>query len=512
MKPAGTILAVPHLHVRPQSVASRTGGEWALADADGNVRLVIWPAADRDDVLRDFEGELGEHDGRRLLVGPASGRNAAALRAHLPWVAPRPLGLCTSFGFGDRLGLATPGHVRALKAAGGAIIPVFAQQSARELTRTARTADDVLDAATWGAFAEGWTGPQGADADHLKTTADIDAYLAAGFTTFTIDPGDHIGHLDPDATSAGLRLRLDALPWTAFEETPAAMLARYAGRAFDIEGRLIQLNEEILVRAAIRYARAVVHVARMSRHLVAAAGARSVELEVSVDETDTPTSPAEHVFVATELRRLGVAWTSFAPRLVGRFEKGVDYIGDAAAFEADWMVHAAIARVLGPYKLSLHSGSDKFSLYNAVAAHTRGVVHVKTAGTSWLEALRTLAAADAPLFRELYGFARERYDADRASYHVSARADAAPDPATLPDEQLPALLDDFHARQVLHVTFGSVLTAVDRAGTGRFSSRIMTGLSAHAEAYAANLETHFLRHLTPFAAAPARRAPLPVSP
>ena len=504
MKPAGTILAVPHLHVRPQSVVSRTDGEWAFAHADGNVKLVIRPAAGGDDVLRAFEGDLSEHDGRRLLVGPASAGNAAALRAQLSWLAPQPLGHRTSFGFGDRLGLATPGHVRALKAAGGGIVPVFAQQSARELARTGRTPHDVLNTATWGAFAEGWTGPQGADADHLKTTADVDAYLAAGFTMFTIDPGDHVGHLEPDVTPRDLRIEFATLPWPELETTPAALLARYEGRTFDVEGHVIGFSEETLVRAALKYARAVRHVTMMYRHLVAAAGARLVEIEVSVDETDTPTSPPEHVFVATELRRLGVTWTSLAPRLVGRFEKGVDYIGDAAVFEADWRIHASIARVLGPYKLSLHSGSDKFSIYRAVATHTRGVVHVKTAGTSWLEALRTLAAMDAPLFRELYRFARECYDDDRASYHVSARVDAAPDADTLSDQQLPALLDDFHARQVLHVTFGSILTAADSAGTGRFSNRIIAGLRAHAEEYAANLERHFLRHLAPFAAMPGR--------
>jgi hypothetical protein len=503
MTPAGTILAVPHLSVRPQSVVSRTDGDWALAHANGLDKLVIRPAAGHDDVLRGFDGELGEHDGRRLLIGPASAMNAGALRAQLSWLAPQLVGHRTSFGFGDRLGLATPGHVRALQTARGRIVPVFAQQSARELTRTARTAVDVLNAATWGAFAEGWTGPQGADADHLKTTADIDAHCAAGFTMFTIDPGDHVGQIEPGATAGDLRIGFAALPWLELEESPTALLARYAGRVFDIEGLPLGFSEETLVRAALRYARAVVHVARMYRHLVAVAGARGVELEVSVDETDSPTSPAEHVFVATELRRLGVKWTSLAPRLVGRFEKGVDYIGNAEAFEADWMVHAAIARVLGPYKLSLHSGSDKFSIYKAVATHTRGGVHVKTAGTSWLEALRTLAAADAPLFRELYRFARDRYDADRASYHVSARVDAAPDAATLSDDQLPALLDDFHARQVLHVTFGSVLTAADSEGNGRFSHRIMAGLRARAEDYAANLEAHFLRHLRPFADAPA---------
>jgi len=504
MKSVSTIASVPHLKVRPQSIVSRADAELAIGDEHETSYLAIQCATGHEDVLRSFDGEVSEHDGRRLLIGPTNGRNAAALRAQLPWLAPRTLGLCTSFGFGDRLGLATPGHVRALKSAGGSIFPVFAQQSARELTRTARTARDVLDAATFGAFAEGWTGPQGADADHLKTTADIDAYLAAGFTMFTIDPGEHVGQLATDAAPADLRARFDALPWSELEETPAGLMARYEGRTFDIEGCSIGFSREDLAAAAIKYARAVVHVTKMYRHLVSAAGTRVVELEVSVDETDTPTSPAEHVFVAHELRRLGVRWASLAPRLVGRFEKGVDYIGDAGTFEAEWAIHAAIARVLGPYKLSLHSGSDKFSLYEAVAAQTRGIVHVKTAGTSWLEALRTLATGDAPLFRELYRFARAHYDVDRASYHVSARLDAAPDPSTLADEQLPALLDHFHVRQVLHVTFGSILTARDSSGSSRFFTRIMTDLRGRAEEYAANLETHFCKHLAPFAAARGR--------
>lgn len=499
MIPVGTMASVPHLRVRPQSIVSREGAEWAIGEQRGGWRVAIRCAIGRENVLEGFEGEVGEHDGRRLLVGPVSAGNAAALRARLPWLSPRPLGLCTSFGFGDRLGLATPGHVRALKAAGGAINPVFAQQSARELTRTGRTARDVLDAATFGALAEGWTGPQGADADHLKTTADIDAYLAAGFTMFTIDPGDHVGQFAAEGTSADLVSGFETLPWPQFEETPAGLLARYAGRVFDIEGYHIGLEQDVVVRAALKYARAIVHVAQMYRHLANAAGARPVELEVSVDEADTPTPPAEHLFVANELRRLGVRWTGLAPRLVGRFEKGVDYIGNIEAFEADWKIHAAIARVLGPYKLSLHSGSDKFSIYDTVAAASGGIVHVKTAGTSWLEAVRTLAASDATLFRELYVFARARYDNDRQSYHVSARVDASPDPATLTDEELPALLDHFQARQVLHVTFGSILTDGDAGDDGRFVSRIMTGLRDQAEGYAANLERHFLRHLTPFA-------------
>ena len=86
-----------------------------------------------------------------------------------------------------------------------------------------------------------------------------------------------------------------------------------------------------------------------------------------------------------------VSWTGLAPRFPGRFEKGVDYIGDVDAFEADVAIHAAIARQFGPYKLSIHSGSDKFSIYGIAASQTEGLLHVKTAGTSYLEALRVVA-------------------------------------------------------------------------------------------------------------------------
>ncbi len=191
---------------------------------------------------------------------------------------------------------------------------------------------------------------------------------------------------------------------------------------------------------------------------------------------------------------------SLAPRFVGRFEKGVDYIGDLAAFTANFATHAAIARTLGPYKLSLHSGSDKFSIYEIAARETQGAVHLKTAGTSYLEALRTVAQVQPDLLHDIYAFSLERYETDRVSYHVSAEIHRAPTPMDLRDIAVPMLLDQFDARQILHVTFGSVLTAQDPGGRRRFYDRMMEVLNIHREAYAANLKSHFLRHLRPFAA------------
>jgi hypothetical protein len=236
----------------------------------------------------------------------------------------------------------------------------------------------------------------------------------------------------------------------------------------------------------------------MYRRLADMAADESWELEVSVDETEQPTSPVEHIYIASELRRLGVRWVSLAPRFVGRFEKGVDYIGDLAALEADLAAHAAIARQMGPYKLSLHSGSDKFSVYPLAARLTGGLVHLKTAGTSYLEALRTLAALDPAFFRSLYAFARQRYEADRASYHVSARLSRAPLPGEVADADLAGLLDQFDAREILHVTFGSVLTERTSDGRRRFYERLISLLRSNSESYAANLEAHFVRHLRPF--------------
>jgi hypothetical protein len=234
----------------------------------------------------------------------------------------------------------------------------------------------------------------------------------------------------------------------------------------------------------------------MYHHLDRTAGQHPFELEVSVDETEQPTSHAEHIYIASELERLGVRWVSLAPRYMGSFEKGVDYIGDISAFERDFAGHAAIARHFGPYKLSLHSGSDKFSIYPIAARLTQGLVHLKTAGTSYLEALRTIAAVDADLFREIYLFARQHFETDKVSYHVSARLDCAPLPEDVHD--CTTLLDQFDARQILHIAFGSVLTGRVADGNYRFRDRFISMLRDHAEMYANNLERHFIRHLKPF--------------
>ncbi len=482
------LLPTTNLDLLPSSLVAANGMELGLSRPVKEHRLAV--LADFTQAA-GFDGEKSEFSGKALLIGPLNPQNAAYLRAHLDWLNPRLLGLGTSAGLGDRIGLATAGHVRAVRETEGRIAPIFAQQSIREMTRTNRSPQQVMDDALWGMVAEGWQGGFGADADHLMTEQDIDSCLAAGYTFYTIDPRAHVNDQVEHANPDQLKQFIQELP---AEVRPEA--SGLAGRAYDIEGRTIEFTPGVLATAAVKYGRAVLHVAGMYAHLAEKAGARPFELEVSVDETNLPTTFAEHVYIASELKRLGVKWVSLAPRFIGRFEKGVDYIGDLAAFEADVSGHAAIARQMGPYKLSLHSGSDKFSIYPLAMRHTRGLVHLKTAGTSYLEALRTIAAIDPAFFKEIYGYARRRYEIDSATYHVSAQLQRAPDPEEVQD--WPALLNQFDARQILHVTFGSVLTDHAAWGGEGFYHRFIEILQENAELYAENLHTHFRRHLTPF--------------
>src|SRR5262245_38902336 len=384
--------------------------------------------SDDQNLLGNFNGASSEirleDQPKTIILCPTTSANAAALRASLPFLTPTTLGLKKSAGCGDRLGLATPGHIRALRHS--TMAGILAQQSIRENARTGRTTQEVMDDALWGIFEEGWRDGFGADADHLKTTADIDSCAAAGFTFYTIDPGEHVDNEANTAAVGLLRSKIESLPWDELE-TIWSDTFRQLSRSIDLVEFKVTLGEEDILRAAAKYGRVVAHTVKMYRHLEMVEGGRPFELEMSVDETETVTTLAEHIYIAHELKRLGVKWVSLAPRYVGTFEKGVDYIGDLVEFEKSFAQHLAVSKAFGPYKLSLHSGSDKFSVYPIAGRVADDLVHLKTAGTSYLEALRAIGQANPSLFRQIVRFAKERYQTDRASYHVSAEVARMPD-------------------------------------------------------------------------------------
>jgi hypothetical protein len=193
-----------------------------------------------------------------------------------------------------------------------------------------------------------------------------------------------------------------------------------------------------------------------------------------------------------ELRRHKVPHViSVAPRFIGDFEKGIDYKGDLKKFEASLREHVAIAKHCGPYKISVHSGSDKFTAYPIVGRVCGDLLHVKTAGTSYLEALRVVARTTPKFFAEIVEFCRGRFDTDRASYHISTTAAhvAALPKFSGPKEEA-VFLDEVAGRQLLHVTFGSVLTHAD------LKPRIMDILEQNQALHEEFLDRHFTKHLS----------------
>lgn len=469
----------------PNSVVSHDGNSYFLASLHNSGQRVV--------------GIIGNSDGFQttavdgpITYGPLTPENANALRQRLPWLRPVTLGQQTSYGFGDRLGSATPGHIQALNALPNHhIAPIFAQQSVRENSRIGRTPQQVMDDAMWGVFQAGWQADWGADADHVKEVAHLAPFIAAGYTFYTIDPSDYVDNEAQTDDLPTLQTKVAALPWQTWQTSLADLLAYYCQRPFTFDGFSLTFDEPLLLRALAKYGRALIHAINVGNHLQQQLPNKNYELEMSVDETDTPTSAHEHFFIATELQRANLPVVSLAPRFVGKFQKGVDYIGDLAEFTQELQHHVAIMDHFASYKLSVHTGSDKFSLYPIIARLAHGRVHVKTAGTSYLEALRVLTQADPASFRQILDLAHERFATDRKTYFLDCQPEKVPASHQLNDVDLPALLEDFHARQLLHVTFGSALDVYGR--------HLHTVLAQHQDAYTAVLVTHFLRHLRPFA-------------
>jgi tagaturonate epimerase len=478
------------------NIAGENGCSYHYLKKESEKKLLV-AASDEASLPDGFTGDKHLHPGRHYLVCDLSPANAAALRSALPLTKPATVGSRNSFGFGDRLGDAGAAHLRSLGDSG--FMPVIAQQSIRELDRTRRSAQEVMDAATWAVLQEGYTGGFGADADHLKTFADIDRMMEAGFTMYTIDPSDHVDNRVVEMDENALQKAFSELPWEKLNDTPDAFLKRYEDVTFPLNYDItLQVSRQAALQAAVKYGRVILHTLEMYRYLKATYAQFDSEIELSVDETPHPTTPEEHLIIASELKRLDVELVSLAPRFCGDFEKGIDFKGDIEEFKREYLLHQAIAASYGGYKLSVHSGSDKFQVYDAIGKLGVGTVHVKTAGTSYLEALRAIALTDPGLLREIFAFSLDRFETDRKTYHISADVNKLADPDSYSDDDLPGLLDNNHARQVFHVTFGSVLTEQTPGDSFTYRDRLMKVLSENDKVYEDCLYRHFRKHIQPF--------------
>jgi|BioPla2DNA2_1021312.scaffolds.fasta_scaffold08607_3 hypothetical protein len=430
-----------------------------------------------------LEGEVKDD----LKICPANHANRLVLNAYLPYTKPttnkdgRP-----SIGLGDRLGQATPGHIKALGDKN--IFPYFAQQSIRELNLTGRTFDGVIDDAAYAVFQCGYTAGWGADGDHLKKEEEVKAALQCGATMITLDSSEMI-----DNTIAGLNEKELLVRYEQVDEKTRSFYEDlYKERTFTFGKLNLTLDTVSLMKDILIYGKALDYIQKIWETFPAFKADESF-LEVSVDETATPTDPKSHLFIALELKRRGVHLKTLAPRFAGEFQKGIDYIGDLKQFEQELIIHETIA-LAHDYRLSVHSGSDKFSIFPLLAKHIGRPFHVKTAGTNWLEAMHVVALTDPSLYRRMHAHALARFKAATAFYVVTTDLSKIKPLDKVSDERLGDYLKDNNARQLLHITYGYLLQDKDEQGAYLFRDEFFALLAKEEELYRDLLAKHIGKH------------------
>ena len=470
------------------SLQSRAGSWFFMAHHKEEKKLFI---VNESSCFDQFRGQEKKIAGSKVKMVSLNHENAEILREFFPFTAPDTIGRQgVSLGLGDRLGLASPGHIDTVRDKN--ITPVLAQQSIRELDLTERTYEDVLDAASWAVFQENYQDGFGADGDHLKSEEEVNMALDIGFTMITLDGSEHIDNSIEQLDSQQISKKYDDL--ISQKEAVGELEKMYLGNSFALPGgQQIKFSREQFQKIVLIYFELLNFAEEIYRRTIALLD-RDIDFELSIDETATPTSPEAHYFTASELDRRGLQINSLAPRFCGEFQKAIDYIGDLDRFESEFQVHAEIAEEFG-YKLSIHSGSDKFSVYPIIGRYTDQRVHVKTAGTNWLEAIWIIAENDPELYRELHKYARNNFAEATQYYHVTTDLDQIPSVEQLSDRELLDLQNNEDARQLIHITYGVILTARKEDGSYLFRDRLYKFWREHEEEYRRALQQHIGRHI-----------------
>ena len=313
-----------------------------------------------------------------------------------------------SFGIGDRFCHQGKPQLAALikaKEQGLDITPVW-NKSHREHTIIGTSPADTRKEADDAVTAYGWEGPYFVDADHIGLN-NVDGFIEPS-DFFTLDVADYIGKTmnEADVNSFVQKYKKNICPL-----------------AIDGIDETFNISEEQIKTIADKFLLAVKQAGKIYRHIESAKGKVNFITEVSMDETDQPQTPMEMFFILAAIADEGIPAQTIAPKFTGRFNKGVDYVGNvrgfAKEFEEDLAVVAFAVKEFGlpeNLKLSIHSASDKFSIYGPIAKALKKFdagLHIKTAGTTWLEELIGLAMA-APdglsIAKEVYAGALSRME------------------------------------------------------------------------------------------------------
>ncbi|WP_437272077.1 tagaturonate epimerase family protein [Staphylococcus succinus] len=436
-------------------------------------------------LLDELNGEKLDDNSKLCLL---SHENRLVLNKYLDFTVPQAFGKDqTTIGLGDRLGLATPGHIKAIQSTN--VRPIFAQQSIRELNLTHRKMEDVIDDAAFAVIQEGYTKGYGADGDHLKDEKDIHHELTLGISMLTLDCSDYI----PNDINTNKLSSVESAYENISSKFKTYYEKKYLDKTFYIKNNALTFDAFALKRAVVIYHHAIQYMIHIYKNYISTLN-RTIDFEISIDETMTITSPFDHFFVANELHFNNVNITGLAPRFCGEFQKGIDYIGDINKFEKELNAHALIADYFS-YKLSIHSGSDKFSVFPFISQHTNNRFHLKTAGTSWLEALRLISIYEPRLFKDLYNYSLKYFSDTQKYYHITPDLNAIVSIHDMKETNYAAYLNDDNARQLLHVSFGLLLTAKDENNSLLFKNKIYSVLENHEIKYKKLLNNHMAQHL-----------------
>lgn len=480
-KPEGKIERGMYL----SSLQRKDDALFCMCQDDESLSKILVMISKTADVFSNFPGKP-EQEGEYSIAKSGLTHNLALfLREEFPFTAPKSLkGKDATIGTGDRLGLANPAHIRAVREFD--IFPVLAQQSIRELNFTKRTYHDVLDAATFAVFQEGYEDGFGFDGDHLKKIEEITMALDCGATMITLDLSEVMNADAATWSEEQLLERYQTIP----EDEVKRLEGEYLQQSFTLhDGTTIAFDETELHRCCVMYLDAITFAKEVYDLLVSRRGEGNFDFEMSIDETEAPTVPQHHLFIIKELIHNGVVVDSLAPRFIGEFQKAIDYIGDLKEFEKQFNLHCQIAKTYGNYKISVHSGSDKFSAYPAIGKWTEGRLHVKTAGTSWLEAVRVIAMREPELYREIHKVAFDSYEEALNYYHITADFTKIEPLENVNNEELPEYLNLPESRQLIHIIYGFVIQ------NDSLREKLYNALYTHEELHYKLICEHIKKHV-----------------
>lgn len=477
---------IPIQKIYPQSFSESKGLIYGLIRGEEGKKWVV--LGEREAVRRDPFIGRSYHQLLTLKVCDLDWENTQILMECFPFTRPKSLKeFPTTFGAGDRLGLATPGHLRAIRKF--LIRPVLAQQSVRENHQTGRDFKRVIQDAAWAVIQERYESGYGADGDHLKSLQEVKEALDAGVSMITLDLSEK---LSPESVWISKEEVEKKFEREIEEEDRKVLLHLFLDKEFSFEGPdcfSIQYTEEEVKRNALLFHKGIDLSEEIYEFLMKEKGRKPlIDFEISIDETPFPTSLSNHLFLILNLHHRGVRIDSLALRFVGEFQKGIDYRGEIHEFRKHFSQHLLIAKSNGDYKLSIHSGSDKFSIFPHLGELSQGHLHLKTAGTSWLEALRLISFLDPHLFREIVQIALTKFEEASKLYQVSTDLKKIPIIEDISDRDLSQLLDQEDCRQLLHITYGFLLKGV-------LKDRIFKTLTEHEEEYWSLLQSHIEKHL-----------------